>query len=123
MIQFYIAGQKRAFVLFDGIQSGPVNWFDKARVKSSSWSDLGVNATTNFFSIAGDPNFTRRFYANQLYNDCPNDIGWFVVSSGTYCAWEDTSTNMAILYSNQSTAQLWQSASASRADVFAVYVR
>jgi hypothetical protein len=65
----------------------------------------------------------RRFFANINYGGCEMDRGWFVVSSGVFCPWEDPSSNMVILYSKEKTSALWQSPSRAQADVMAVYVR
>jgi hypothetical protein len=123
LVHVYIAGQLRAFVKFDGILTTPTSWFDAAHVKAATWTDLTSSTVTNFFSIAGDPTNVRRFFINSTYGGCTVDMGWLVVSSGTACAWEDATTNMAIFYSNLAMAGLWQNSSASRADVFTVYVR
>jgi fibrinogen beta/gamma subunit family protein len=122
-MHYYIAGQTRAFVIFAGNQTTRASWLDKANLLTSSWTDLSPTATTNFFSLVGDPGFVRRFFANINYGGCDIDRGWFVVSSGTFCPWDDPTTNMRILYSGEKTAALWQSASAAHADVLAVYVK
>jgi hypothetical protein len=123
-INFFIAGQSRAFVIFAGNQTTPTSWFDKPNLLSSSWTDLTPAAATNYFSIDGDPVYVRRFFANINYGGCQVDRGWFGVSSGTFCPWDDPTMNMAILYSTQKTSVLWQAPLApARADVLAVFVR
>jgi hypothetical protein len=122
-MHFYIAGQTRAFVIFAGNQTTRLSWLDKANLIAASWTDLTATAATNFFSLPGDPVFTRRFFGNVGYGGCEVDRGWFVVSSGVFCPWEDPTTNMRILYSGEKTSALWQSASAAHADVLAVYVK
>jgi hypothetical protein len=122
-MHYYIAGQTRAFAIFAGNQTTRGSWLDKSNLLASSWTDLTAAAPTNFFSLTGDPVYPRRFFANVNYGGCDIDRGWFVVSSGVFCPWEDPTTNMRILYSGEKTSALWQSASAAHADVFAVYVK
>jgi len=125
-VAFYIAGQERAFAKFDGGVTTRTSWFDKALIVSSSWTDLTSAATTNFFSIAGDPTYGRRFFASMNYGGCTIDAGWMAIAAGdlAVCDWEDlTSPTIRMVYSNHATVATWNSTFASVADVFAVYVR
>jgi hypothetical protein len=125
-IHFYIGGELRAFAKFSGNATNQTNWFVQSGLTSSSWTDLTTSNVTNFFSIAGDTH-GRRFFINQQYGGCTVDAGWMVVTSCiTCCPWDTpvtmTTPTIRALYSNLPMVATWDSANATLADVFAVYV-
>jgi hypothetical protein len=125
-VHFYIGGELRAFAKFSGNATNQTNWFVQSGLTASSWTDLTAATVPNFFAIAGDP-LGRRFFINQNYGGCNVDAGWMVVTSCiTCCPWDTpvttTTPTMRVLYSNLPTVATWESASATLADVFAVFV-
>ena len=46
----------------------------------------------------------RSFIINSVYADCPNDVGWMMIT-GTYCSWERPQNT--ILYSKESVLTDW----------------
>ncbi|XP_022111711.1 uncharacterized protein LOC110990945 [Acanthaster planci] len=100
----------RAEVLFNGTGSDILNWFTKDRLISSPWEDL-KSTGVNFFSIEGDTVLDRRFFINDIYGGCPNDVGWLaVVESKTQaaCEWERYSAYPVIVYSAAAGKVRWQ---------------
>ncbi|KAK0064461.1 hypothetical protein Bpfe_006120 [Biomphalaria pfeifferi] len=112
-------------VIFDGSGTNYLNWFDKARVKDSSWIDMKTSSA-NYFSIDGhqDPVLRRTFFMSQAYGTCPNDVGWFVaVDSNGGCPWEQNSGIPMLKYSTSDSKMNWNAATIGQADYFAVLVR
>ncbi|XP_013091464.2 uncharacterized protein LOC106075092 isoform X2 [Biomphalaria glabrata] len=113
-------------VIFDAAGSTYMNWLDKARVKSSSWSDLPTSVA-NIFSIAGhqDASLRRTFFLNKSYGACPNDSGWFVAidNENGGCSWEKNAALPFFKYATGSTALNWNDGNIGRADYFAVLVK
>ncbi|XP_059149557.1 uncharacterized protein LOC131936540 [Physella acuta] len=114
-------------ILFDAVGSTYMNWFDKSRVKFSSWDSLNT-ATTNFFSIKGETQFndtvSRTFYINRNYGGCPADAGWFVVidRANGKCGWEKFTTFPVFKYADSYNEENWTNGKVAYADVMAVYV-
>ncbi|XP_055889771.1 uncharacterized protein LOC106072155 isoform X1 [Biomphalaria glabrata] len=112
-------------VIFDGSGTNYINWFDKARVKDSSWIDMKTSSA-NYFSIDGhqDPTLRRTFFMSQAYGTCPNDVGWFVaVDSNGGCPWEQNSGIPMLKYSTSDSKMNWNAPTIGQADYFAVLVR
>lgn len=115
-------------VMFNGVGSDVINWFDKTRVVSSSWSDLTAQHSYNIFSIAGHDgqNFKRRFHINRSYNGCDEDIGHLVVSdvgTSSGCLWDIHPVYPQFLYSKINSADHWNRRQFGRADYMAIFVR
>ncbi|KAH9500164.1 hypothetical protein Btru_077363 [Bulinus truncatus] len=113
-------------VIFDAAGSTFLNWFDKARVKSSTWPDM-LSASSNVFSIPGyqsDP-FQRVFFMSQAYNGCGGDAGWFVAldSENGNCDWDQNEAFPVFKYSGLAGSAVWDSNNVKRADFVAVFVR
>ncbi|CAL1535283.1 unnamed protein product [Lymnaea stagnalis] len=123
----YKNNTKVKHVLFDGSGSTYLNWFDRNRVKDSSWTDLKTKPA-NYFSIIGEttPSYNgRKFFINHSYNGCPNDIGWFVAidNQNGVCPWEQNEALPVFLYAQGNEAVKWTAGKTSRADVLAIFVR
>ena len=73
------------------------NWFSCSALTQSSWFDIPTEHQ-NFFSIRGAHDDKRHFFINRIYDDCPNDEGWMVITEKVSCVWENNKKN-AILYS------------------------
>ncbi|XP_059165091.1 uncharacterized protein LOC131947787 [Physella acuta] len=115
-------------ILFDGSRSTYMDWFDKTRVKFSTWNQIKTDVT-NFFSIEGQivPGVAlmRTFFVNSIYDGCPNDKGWFVAidRAGGFCDWEKTSTFPVFKYARQNQAENWNTGDVGIADMFAIFVK
>ncbi|XP_059149497.1 uncharacterized protein LOC131936503 [Physella acuta] len=114
-------------ILFDAVGSTYMNWFDKSRVKFSSWDSLNT-ANTNFFSIPGhilyDTPVSRSFFINGIYGGCSLDVGWFVAldMAKGYCDWEKVPTFPVFKYADSYHEENWTNGKVANADVIAVYV-
>ncbi|XP_025107643.1 uncharacterized protein LOC112572273 [Pomacea canaliculata] len=69
-------------LLFDGRDSGYMDWFSPGRVLESPWNDLYIDRTYNIFSVPGSDQ--RYFFINSYYNYCPGDTGWLAVVDKSY---------------------------------------
>ena len=104
-----ITGTITAKVLhFDAAGSDTIDWFSPERVTMSSWTDLPTdpsweNGNGRFFSIQGIN--SRTFYINAVWNGCPNDAGWLMVTTSNFCFWEGRSADAPteIMYSSLDT--------------------
>ncbi|XP_059179703.1 uncharacterized protein LOC131958604 [Physella acuta] len=114
-------------ILFDGTSTTYMTWFDKSKVKFSTWTKIKTD-TTNMFSIAGDirPIISRVFFINNVYGGCPGDKGWFVAvdkAETGACAWEKADKLPVFKYSRQSSPENWNTGDVAIADMFAIFVK
>ncbi|XP_078572291.1 uncharacterized protein LOC144859479 isoform X2 [Branchiostoma floridae x Branchiostoma japonicum] len=113
--------------IFNGENSGKTDWFTKARLLSSPYTDIQTEPQ-NYFSVAGEPHSQRRFYINRNFGGCPNDAGWLAVADAGpsgICEWEraDRSVHPHVLYSKKSTFVRWDdTANVGKADRFVIYI-
>ncbi|XP_056014658.1 uncharacterized protein LOC130052762 [Ostrea edulis] len=116
-------GKTLAYLEFDGSGSTKNDWFSKARLLHSSWSDLKTSKT-NYFSMLGDESrVTRHFFINKSYAGCPKDIGWFVVvDKRDVCAWARQGNAPVFLYNKSSKAANWNR-DIGVADLMNVYIQ
>lgn len=114
-----------AYVIFNASGSNMNKWFHSSRVVSSSWPDLTATAAYNYFSIAGDERYQRRFYINIQYTGCSNDLGYVAVKEAlgaANCYWDRHSKYPQFLYSKMTSAEFWNQQNYGRADYLAVFV-
>lgn len=130
-VNVYSDGEIARYFRFDAFGTTKSNWFDSARLSTSSYTDLPTGPF-NRFSIAGDnwKGAGRRWFINRNYEGCDSDNGWIVVDTDMNpCAWETNKGAPAIrilyspdtLYTNWSTAT--NKGTIGVADVFAVFIR
>ncbi|XP_059149547.1 uncharacterized protein LOC131936531 [Physella acuta] len=117
--------QKVKEILFDGTKTNYMTWFDKSKVKFSSWNQL-KDTQTNIFSISGDirVNLKRAFYINNLYNGC-EDKGWFVALDMAYgsCPYEKIDRFPVFLYARHNQPENFNSGALDKADTMAIFVK
>ena len=120
---FYKDGNIVASTTFDGRNSTITNWFSKARIVSSSFTDLHSSTPTHVGDgmVYGWGN--RRFSLIAWGYGCHNDGGWMVASDIAIgnCAWETRSDFPNFLYSTTSTAGNFLNA--GEADTMAIWVK
>ncbi|XP_059149531.1 uncharacterized protein LOC131936521 [Physella acuta] len=113
-------------ILFDGTSTNYMTWFDKSKVKFSTWKQIKTDIT-NVFSIVGhiSPDLMRTFFVNNVYGGCPADKGWFVAvdRADGACAWEKASRFPVFKYSRQSSPENWTTGDVANADMFAIFVK
>ncbi|XP_078572638.1 uncharacterized protein LOC144859658 isoform X1 [Branchiostoma floridae x Branchiostoma japonicum] len=113
--------------IFDGANSDKTNWFTKARLLSSPYTDIQTS-TPNYFSVVGLPEAQRRFYINRNHGGCGNDAGWLVVADAGMagiCNWEkaEAAVHPHVLYSKLNTAVRWDdTANVGKADRMRIYL-
>ncbi|XP_059149545.1 uncharacterized protein LOC131936529 isoform X2 [Physella acuta] len=119
--------QKVKEIIFDSTSTTYMNWFDKSKVKFSTWTRIKTDAT-NFFRILGDNQLSRRFFINRVYSfsGCPEDRGWFVVvdkvETGA-CKWEKADKLPVFKYSRPDGPENWNTGDVANADMFAIFVK
>ena len=93
---------------FNAKGSNKLNWFSLSRLIQSSWTDMKTQPN-NFFSIHGDPRNGRHFFINSVYDICPKDAGWMVITVPQNCDWEKRfrPRQNVILYSKLSGLTNW----------------
>ncbi|KAK3798739.1 hypothetical protein RRG08_064301 [Elysia crispata] len=112
-------------VRFDGHYTTFVNWFDQGRYLKSSWSDLFLQET-NFFSLAGDPYESRRFFMSFTSDACAKASGWLVAVDALKpkgCAWEKTGKFPILKYAAGPKLARWASEKARDADAIVVFIK
>nr|XP_019927363.2 uncharacterized protein LOC109620120 isoform X2 [Crassostrea gigas] len=96
-VSLYKNGTKVAEVVFNGTGTKQESWFSPSKILSSSWSDVTLNQTYNFFSLEGHvgPGCWRNFQIWKSYSYCVNDFFWMSSSfaqPGNNCPQEQTRT-------------------------------
>ena len=122
-------GTAQQYIKFNTSGKDKLSWFAKANITASSWTDL-TSSTFNYFSILGDSANSRGWFVNNLYNNCPGDIGWLGI---TYNPSKDTCSQQGswqsipvgtIFYSTLTTKGAEaNTAQFSQADALVVLVR
>ncbi|KAH3735710.1 uncharacterized protein LOC127849703 [Dreissena polymorpha] len=121
----YRDNREVGYVIFDAQGSDFSNWFAKGRVVDASWSDLTKTATYNGFSIYGDVRATieRRFLINNVYGECPGDIGHVaVIERDGSCNMDKHPSYPQFVYADLNSADMWQKQQFGRADYMAIFV-
>ena len=119
---FYKDGNIVASTTFDGRNSTITNWFSKARIVSSSFTDLDSSTPTH--TADGMVCWgNRRFSLFAGGVDCNTAAGWMITSDIliAHCAWETRSDFPNFLYSTTSTAGNFLNA--GEADTMAIWVK
>lgn len=116
----------RHFIDFNTVATTPTSWFAADRHTSSSWTDLPTsptfdNGSNQAFRIGGG----RSFYINRVWNGCPSDRGWLMISTIDVCYWETaTGDPTDILYARGTTeAHIPDVAQTGTADTLVIFVR
>ncbi|XP_033125664.1 adhesion G-protein coupled receptor G6-like [Anneissia japonica] len=124
-IAFYKDGVQAAYMIFNGRDTGKMDWFALDKVTSSSYEDLN-DREPNFFSIKGHSSdkHNRHWFSNRNYGGCQVDYGWTVVLTGKGpCGWDNRNTDYPqIMFSPTTTGVLWESDQPAWADFFAVFL-
>ncbi|XP_074643482.1 uncharacterized protein LOC141900458 isoform X2 [Tubulanus polymorphus] len=127
-VEFYKNKRIVAFAEFNATDSTKMNWFSPERLGANSWTDLNPNnvtATTNIFSLGGDPNTDRRFFISAKYGGCPNDRLWMVIvdrrAINKYCPYDQASGTPRLYYAPGNTRT--SGSSLGTADQMAIFVR
>ncbi|KAH3842830.1 hypothetical protein DPMN_116334 [Dreissena polymorpha] len=122
----YKDGLDVAHIIFKAEGRTFTNWFDKANVVASSWTDLTSTATYNFFSIVGytGDNNERCFFINRSFGGCPGDIGHFAAidTINRQCSMDQHVCLPQFIYYDTNFADLWNKKRFVRADYMAVYI-
>ncbi|XP_076448264.1 uncharacterized protein LOC143284987 [Babylonia areolata] len=103
-LRLYKGGSVVVEMTFNGQGSTRMTWLDKARLLTSSWTDM-MSSGANYFSIDGIPQVYRRFYLSVSHGGCNVDIGWLTVadhhtqtSVPGICPWEQRVAGLPVLY-------------------------
>ncbi|XP_005104007.1 uncharacterized protein LOC101851754 [Aplysia californica] len=126
VVALYERGVLKQSLTFDAAGTDYLSWFSPANLKDAGkWQDL-KEKTTNFFSIAGDTLWKRRFFINHLYLGCLADNGWFLAMDNPLppCQYEKYSSFPQFLYSSGTGRMTWSSSGeVAQADVMAIFVK
>ncbi|XP_053396756.1 uncharacterized protein LOC128556270 [Mercenaria mercenaria] len=120
---FFDTDREVAHVIFNGVGSNIISWFDKSKVISASWSDLTSMHEYNYFSIEG--NLKRRFFINRAYNTCDGDTGHMSVidtDKAGPCDWDRHPVYPQFLYSQINSVDYWNRRF-GRADYMAIFLK
>ncbi|MCC7384332.1 MAG: hypothetical protein IT384_20975 [Deltaproteobacteria bacterium] len=116
----------RKFVQFNLVGATPTSWFAADRHTASSWTDLPTNPTfdnggAQAFRIGGG----RSFYINRVWDGCPSDRGWLMISTVDTCYWETrTGDPTDIIYSMLTTeSHIPTLTQTGYADTLVIFVR
>ena len=91
---------------FNAVGTNRLNWFSKAKLLSSPWTDLKTASILTHFDITGS--YQRYFEITYQYGHCTGDVGWLVVGNGL-CPWErhGSSKWSSIRFSNITRKTNW----------------
>lgn len=105
-IVLYEGGNLVKQLKFNTVGTDVTDWFQFNKLIENPWTDMKSNALNRFH--IEDTGSQRSFIINSVYNGCPNDLGWMVIT-GTHCDW-DRAPN-TILYSKESVCTNWNNKS------------
>ena len=91
-------------LIFNATGTDNLNWFQFDKLIEKSWTDMATQPRNLFTIQDPDTGLQRSFIINSEYGDCPNTIGWMMIT-GTYCDWERPQNT--ILYSKGSERTNW----------------
>ena len=102
----YESGNVVKELVFNATASQYSNWFEKARLKSSPWSDIWTEPQ-NYFNLKGlsarqDATRRRYFYINRNFGGCEVDRGWLVYTDHGGCHFESGRRYSTVQYSKLS---------------------
>ncbi|XP_033761061.1 uncharacterized protein LOC117342881 [Pecten maximus] len=124
-LKMYKDGNTTVNIRFNGTGSTYTSWFDNNRLIDSGWSTLSQNRTFNYFSLQGV--CQRTFFMNEVFNGCPNDLGWMTVIDWNIncgvCGYDIQSDQPAFLFAPGENVVRWDSNDYERADVLAVFIK
>lgn len=105
-IVLYEGGNLVKQLKFNTVGTDVTDWFQFNKLIENPWTDMKSKALNRFH--IEDTGSQRSFIINSVYNGCPNDLGWMVIT-GTHCDW-DRAPN-TILYSKESVCTNWNNKS------------
>ena len=104
-MSLYESGNVVKELVFNAAASQYSNWFAKARLKSSPWSDIWTEPQ-NYFSVHGlsvsDTKLRRYFYINRNFGGCHVDRGWLMYTDTNWCNFERGQRYSTVQYSKLS---------------------
>ncbi|CAB3997875.1 Hypothetical predicted protein [Paramuricea clavata] len=104
-VVLYKGGKEEVVLRFNAANSNNANWFSAANVLESPWQDI-LSEKKNYFTIGGPCWGTgcRDFHINNVYGNCPRDVGWLSVGDSAECKWENRfPAGVKLIYSKAST--------------------
>ena len=106
-MSLYESGNVVKELVFNATASQYSNWFEKARLKSTPWSDIWTEPQNHFnlygFSVWPDTTQQRRyFYINRNFGGCDVDRGWLVYTDHNGCGFEHGQRYSTVQYSKLS---------------------
>ncbi|XP_060079353.1 uncharacterized protein LOC132558769 [Ylistrum balloti] len=124
-LELYQAGVTVVNIRFNGTGSNYTDWFSIDRLIDSSWDAMSKSRDFNHFTLLATEK--RRFFINQNYGGCPNDVGWMaVIDAGSNiagCAWDSMLIRPAFLFAKGEDATRWMQFDHGFADVLAVFIK
>ncbi|XP_071965083.1 uncharacterized protein [Antedon mediterranea] len=122
---FYNDGEEVMTLIFNGIGSNKMNWFDKDRLLQTPYPDM-LTSTFNHFEIGpviGPCPICRMWYISKNHGGCNVDKGWVAVTSHNACVWDRIFGEAPqFVYSSRGGANVWESDSPSSASVMAISI-
>ena len=105
-VVLYKNGSEVLSMSFNAVGTNRLNWFSKAKLLSSPWTDLKTASILTHFDITGS--YQRYFEITYQYGHCTGDVGWLVVGNGL-CPWErhGSSKWSSIRFSNITRKTNW----------------
>ncbi|KAK2567399.1 hypothetical protein P5673_008206, partial [Acropora cervicornis] len=105
-VSLYERGNVVKELVFNAAASQYSNWFEKARLKSSPWSDIWSDQQ-NYFSVSGycgapGGQQCRYFYINRNFGGCHIDRGWLMYTDNNACGFEHVPRYSTVQYSKLS---------------------
>lgn len=102
-MSLYESGKAVKELVFNATASQYSHWFEKARLKSSPWSDVW-SQKQNYFDINGfcgrqGIEQCRYFYINRNFGGCSVDTGWLMYTDNDVCGFESGARFSTVQYS------------------------
>jgi len=120
-VGIYNQGIEKAYIVFNATGADKNSWFTSDRIISSSWTDLKT-AAKEIFSMSGDANTGREFYASGHSDptDTCDSFGWMMISTKQACFYEAGDKKPSFYYAPGTSLAHWGYTNPGTGDVFAI---
>ncbi|OWF56765.1 Hemicentin-1 [Mizuhopecten yessoensis] len=126
-LSVFKSGKEVAYVIFDALGKGKLDWFNCDNIIGSSYTDIATYSENYCGLSPWDSNYKRNFFINGYGTGCTTMYGWIVLkdfNSVSGCTEWDPSTTSSpyIKYSTSTTLQNFYSGSVSNGDSLAIFI-
>ncbi|XP_022086669.1 macrophage mannose receptor 1-like isoform X2 [Acanthaster planci] len=125
-LAFYTSGGSEVMSMtFNAANTNKNSWFSYDALLYAPYSDI-YTASKGFFSMDGDYNVRRCFFACSYYNGCGGDAGWIMIKDTGYagpCTYDSYYNYPYFTYNTAGTLQAFQSGHFAFPEILAIFYK